>query len=128
MQRVSPAKKIPAQAEDEKKIVQAENPPPPPPPITFLIVRPLYFQATFSLLLPSWFLKVSVVHQRGLKPWVSCVQGTRRDNRYTTGEPTMKAGDIAQLILMTFTKITAFLTRLGKSDSFTKGRLRILEQ
>ena len=30
MQRVSPAKKIPAQAEGEKKkIVQAENPPPP---------------------------------------------------------------------------------------------------
>ena len=37
VQRVSPAKKIPAQAEGEKKkkIVRAENPPPPPPPHHF---------------------------------------------------------------------------------------------
>ena len=41
VQRVSPEKKIPAQAvSKKKKFVQAENSP-PPPPITFLMVRPL---------------------------------------------------------------------------------------
>ena len=47
-QRVSHAKKNPAQARSEKKkqFVQAENsPPPPPPPITFLMVRPLIIYA-----------------------------------------------------------------------------------
>ena len=42
VQRVSPAKKIPAQAEGEKKnSCKLKIPLPPPPPITFLMVRPL---------------------------------------------------------------------------------------
>ena len=31
---------------------------------------------------------------------ISCIQG-RRDNHYTTGEPTVTADEIAQLILIT---------------------------
>ena len=41
MQRISPAKKIPAQAEGEKKKSCKLKIPLPPPPITFLMIRPL---------------------------------------------------------------------------------------
>ena len=50
VQRVSPAKKIPAQGEGEKKkSCKLKIPLPSPPPITFLMVRPLCLSNGFHL-------------------------------------------------------------------------------
>ena len=65
MLRVSPEKKIPAQAESEKKkFVQDENF--PPAPITFLMVRPLSLENNKFLSRLSMIVWVNVVLTRSV--------------------------------------------------------------
>ena len=63
MLRVSPEKKIPAQAlSEKKKIVQDENS--PPAPITFVMVRPLSLENNKFLSRLSMIVRVNVVLNR----------------------------------------------------------------
>ena len=65
-----------------------------------------------------------MVRRRGLEPRSPAFKAGRRDNRYTTGEHTVEADEIAQLSLITSLRSRGSHTRHGESD-FTNSDLNI---